>query len=77
MRFHRRLVIVFAAAAAGATYARYLRPRQLHWGATPEEVLRALPGDDLVPGPSFNATRAVTVGAPPERIWPWLVQALV
>lgn len=75
MRFHRRLGIVLTAAAAVTTYARYVRPWQLHWGATPEEVSRALPGDDLVPGPTFNATRAVTVGAPPERIWPWLVQA--
>ncbi|GAA3510771.1 hypothetical protein [Georgenia daeguensis] len=36
---------------------------------------RALPGDDLVQAPTFNATRAITVAAPPERIWPWLVQA--
>ena len=35
---------------------------------------RSLPGDDLVPRPTFNATRAVTISASPERIWPWLVQ---
>jgi hypothetical protein len=52
-----------------------VRPWQLHWGATPEEVSRALPGDDLVLRPTFNATRAITVSAPPEQIWPWLVQA--
>lgn len=62
------------AAAAVITYARYVRPRQLQWGATPEEASRALPGDDLVPRPTFNSTRAITVAAPPERIWPWLVQ---
>jgi hypothetical protein len=24
--------------------------------------------------PTFNATRAITIAAPPEEIWPWLVQ---
>ena len=33
-----------------------------------------MPGDDVVDRPSFNATRAVTVAAPPENIYPWLVQ---
>ena len=33
-----------------------------------------MPGDELVARPSFNATRAITVAAPSEEIWPWLVQ---
>ena len=33
-----------------------------------------MPGDDIVARPVFNATRAVTVNARPEEIWPWLVQ---
>jgi hypothetical protein len=53
---------------------RLIRPWQLRWGATNEEVARPLPGDGDVPQPSFNATRAVTVTALPEEIWPWLVQ---
>ncbi len=75
MRSSTRLGIVLAAAAAIATYARFVRPWQLQWGATPEEVARSLPGDHLVPKLTFNATRAITVAAPPEQIWPWLVQA--
>lgn len=55
-------------------YVRFVRPWQLTWGATAEEVGRALPGDDLVPRPMFDATRAITINAPPERVWPWLVQ---
>jgi hypothetical protein len=55
-------------------YARYGRPWQLTRGATSEEVSRPLPGDELVERPTFNATRAITVAAPPEEIWPWLVQ---
>jgi hypothetical protein len=55
-------------------YLRFIRPWQLRWGATDEEVARAMPGDDVVKRPTFNATRAVTIQARPEEIWPWLVQ---
>jgi len=44
------------------------------WGATPAECQRALPGDELVPAPRLVYTHAVTIQAPPEAIWPWLVQ---
>jgi hypothetical protein len=44
------------------------------WGATNAEVAAAMPGDPLIPAPSFCATRAITIAAPPERVWPWLVQ---
>lgn len=75
MRSRRRLsFVVLAASAVVVLYLRYVRPWQLTWGATPAEVSRSLPGDDLVPRPTFNATRAITIAAPPERIWPWLVQ---
>lgn len=50
------------------------RRRHLRWGATDAEVRHAMPGDDLVPRPSFAATRAITIGAPPEQVWPWIVQ---
>jgi hypothetical protein len=33
-----------------------------------------LPGDDLVPSPLVETTHAVTINAPPEQVWPWLVQ---
>jgi len=33
-----------------------------------------MPGDQIQPEPVFNATRAVTIHARPEQIWPWLVQ---
>jgi hypothetical protein len=33
-----------------------------------------LPGDGLIAGPACQATHAVMVGAPPERVWPWLAQ---
>lgn len=55
-------------------YLFVIRPRQLRWGATDEEVARAMQGDEVVQYPTFNATRAVTVNARPEDIWPWLIQ---
>lgn len=59
---------------AGATFLMLYRPWQLKWGATSEEVARSMPGDEVVNAPTFNATRAVTVAASPEAIWPWLAQ---
>lgn len=45
-----------------------------HWGATPGEIAASLPGDDVVPHAQFRATRAITIDAPPDDVWPWLVQ---
>ena len=46
----------------------------MHWGATPEEVARPLPGDTLVKDPLAVTTRAITIDAWPSHIWPWLAQ---
>jgi hypothetical protein len=46
----------------------------LRWGATHDEVHGSMAGDEIVPNPSFNATRAITIDAPPELVWPWIVQ---
>ena len=43
-------------------------------GATKAERSAPLPGDDLEPSGSYVTTRAVTIDAPPDRIWPWLVK---
>ena len=50
------------------------RRRFNRWGAAPEEVAGALPGDDLVPAPQLGYTRAIPIEAPPEVVWQWLVQ---
>jgi hypothetical protein len=46
----------------------------LRWGATDQEVHAPMPGDELVATASLQATRAVTIDAPPELVWPWIVQ---
>src|ERR1039457_6568542 len=55
-------------------YLFFIRPSQLRWGATQEELGRAMPGDDLVPNPTFVATRGITIRGRPEDIWPWIAQ---
>jgi hypothetical protein len=44
------------------------------WGTTPEELARAMPGDHLIANAVPTGMQIVTVNAPPEAIWPWLVQ---
>jgi len=46
----------------------------LRWGATPDEVLAPMAGDEQQPSAQFRATRAITISAPPSLVWPWLVQ---
>ncbi len=49
-------------------------PGLLLSGATRYEARKPLPGDDLVPIPIWQATRAETIHAPTEAVWPWLIQ---
>jgi hypothetical protein len=56
-----------------ATAPLYRRWHQ-RWGATDDEVRAAMPGDDLIEDVAYLATRAITIDAPPEAVWPWLVQ---
>ena len=62
------------AVLALAGYDALLRPWMLDWGATGEERRRPLPGDDIVEEVMTHHTRALTIDAPPEAVWPWLVQ---
>lgn len=47
----------------------FLDPRH-----APEDEARALPGDDVLPAAKAQATHHIDIDAPPDRIWPWLVQ---
>jgi len=64
---------VSAAALVGG-YAVAVRPRLLRWGATDDELNDPFPDVGIVPEGSRSATMAVTIDAPPEQVWPWLVQ---
>ncbi len=75
MTSHRKLYAL-AGAAVAAVVAGYLawRPSMLRWGATAEEASEPLPGDERTPHPRVQSTRAVTIDAPAEAVWPWLMQ---
>jgi len=51
-----------------------LRSWYRKWGASAQEVSMSLPGDEQVPNPRLDSTRAITIQAPAAVIWPWLVQ---
>jgi hypothetical protein len=64
---------VAGATAVVVVYRVLVQPWQHRWGATDEEIGRAMPGDDLLPV-AASTTRAVSVAAPSEQVWPWLLQ---
>ena len=65
-------LLAFAIVAVIA--AVLLMPWMDRWGATDNEVAAWYNGDDLVPTPRYVYSRAVTVDATPEEIYPWLLQ---
>ena len=68
--------VLAAVVGAGAIvgYQRWVRPWQQHWGATEEEYDTRLTGDEQVAEPATQVTRAIDIQAPPEEVWPWIVQ---
>jgi hypothetical protein len=70
----RTRAVAGAIVAGGAIYGGLVRPWHLRWGATDADLMRPMPGDGLVTRPQLNATRAIVIDAPPEAVWPWIVQ---
>jgi hypothetical protein len=68
------LVALLVAVAVIGTYLQVLGPWQRRWGATDGEVRRAMPGDGLLRPEAPSTTRAITIDAPPEEVFPWLLQ---
>lgn len=70
----RGLLALGAGTAAVGAYLLVVLPWEHRWGATDEEVQRTLPGDERIPHPDTQWTRAITVQAKAVDLWPWLVQ---
>ena len=51
-----------------------LRPWHTRWGATAEEVDCAMAGDGQLPRAQFQATRAISIAAPPSEVYQWILQ---
>jgi hypothetical protein len=64
---------LIALASVGVLYPLLRRPI-LTWGATSEEAVSRLPGDELLEDADGVSTRAITIDAPAASVWPWLVQ---
>ncbi|HLM49750.1 MAG TPA: hypothetical protein VK279_04320, partial [Solirubrobacteraceae bacterium] len=73
-RGRRPTLPALAGAAIAAAHRLVARPWMARWGASEADLRRPLPGDELVPDPASESTRAVTIDAPPEAVWPWIAQ---
>jgi hypothetical protein len=67
------LLAAFGIVAVAGGYRLWIQPWQHRWGATADEVRRAMPGDHLILD-AATTTRAIGIRAPAEAVWPWLVQ---
>jgi protein-S-isoprenylcysteine O-methyltransferase Ste14 len=66
--------ILWAGFALLLLYTGLLRTIHLSWGATTAELTMPLPGDELVPEARYRSTHAISIKAPPDKVWPWLAQ---
>ncbi len=57
-----------------ATVVALVHPVYLRWGTTPADRMMTLPGDELVPDARYRVDHGVTIRAPADSVWPWLVQ---
>ena len=59
---------------AAAFFFIIYRPTMVKWGTTREEQKKALPGDELLNDHAFSYTQAITIKAPKEIVWAYLIQ---
>jgi hypothetical protein len=70
----RYVVSLSAIGGGAAAYIVLARSRQLRWGATNQESEEPLHGDDLIANADLTATRAITIRASADQVWPWIAQ---
>lgn len=71
LRFLLGAAIVLIVILAGFAWVSAVTPT---WGSTAEETARALPADEIVQDVDFFWNHAVTVRAPAEEVYRWLIQ---
>lgn len=71
---HVAALVTTLFASAGLTYTLFARNTAEQWNATDTETTRVLPGDDIISEASTPMTRAITIDASPEQVWPWIAQ---
>jgi hypothetical protein len=70
----RRYAGLSALAGVAVAYILLARPRHLRWGLIDQERDESLPGDGLIAEPGLSATRAITIRASADEVWPWIAQ---
>jgi hypothetical protein len=73
-RFFKVIGVLAGLAILAVVIIAALLPWMDRWGATDDELTASFSSDELVPFPAITYTRAVTINATPEEIYPWLVQ---
>jgi hypothetical protein len=73
-RFLKIIGILLTVVIVGIVVTALLVPWMDRWGAYQQEISASLPGDELVLSPNISYTRAITINASPEQIYPWIVQ---
>jgi hypothetical protein len=68
------VVTLVAVLAFAMLYWFPIRRWMNRWGATAPDLTRVMAGDALLPNPMYSGTTAIIFNAPPDHIWPWLVQ---
>ena len=67
-----KVILAVSSAAIGAGFL--LGHRYRHWGASQDERHCTLAGDELLPAVDVSATRAITIAADADAVWPWVAQ---
>jgi hypothetical protein len=57
-----------------ATVVVLVHPMYLRWGTTDAERAMPLPGDGVVTDARYRVDHGMTIRAPADSVWPWLVQ---
>lgn len=68
------LVVVFVIVLGFVLVPPLARSYTDRWGATPQEVSMAMPGDEYVTDPTAVSTKAVGIKAPPQLVYKLLLQ---
>lgn len=58
----------------GIIYWGFIRVRNNNWGATSAEINMKFPFDEFISPNRTVSTRAMSINATKEKIWPWIAQ---
>ncbi|CAN5168163.1 hypothetical protein BH09MYX1_BH09MYX1_52120 [soil metagenome] len=63
-----------AAIMLAAMLTPFMRRARRHWGLDEETAMRTLPGDELIPVPTWDWTHGIEIDAGADDVWKWVAQ---